>query len=162
MSCILDVSRNILPFIAQYFESLHLLAMLRCTCKEIHQDTRNFTLLYRIILQNVGWMNKTTGKQAFILNHQDIKEVQYINSSLLTYSEKIIAGFPRGHLVEGKTLFEKALTKYGSIQGICDAHIKRQKRRTEKFKAKFLAESLMVRCSLETLFYAMQNPPPPQ
>jgi len=105
-------------------------------------------------------MNKTVGKQAFILNHQDIREMNYVDSVSLTYAEKIIAGFPRGHLVEVINLFEKSLTKYGSIKGICNAHIKRQKRRTEIYKAKFLAQSQMVRISLQALIYAMQNSPP--
>ena len=74
MTSVLHLLRNILPLIAIHFDSLHFLAILRCTCKEIYQDTTNFTLLYRIVLQNVGWMNKTAGKQAFILNHQDIRE----------------------------------------------------------------------------------------
>ena len=157
MACFVELLRIILPLLAQNFESLNTIALLRSTCKEIYHDTTNFTLMYRNVLHNIGWVNKTLGKKNFVLNQQDMKEMEYINSSSLTFSELVIAGFPRGHLVESQALFEASLQKHGSVQGICVAYVKRQKRKEIYNAKKFLAREQQMRHSLEILIRAMET-----
>jgi hypothetical protein len=154
MSSFLYVLRIVLPLISRNFQSLHTLAILRTTCKQLCHDTQNFTQLYRIVLQNTGWMNKSLGKHAFVLTHQDIIDMEYVKSFSLTYLQKIVIGFPQGHLIKSTTLFERSLTKHGSIQGICAAYMKRRRRRE---KSKRSVWSGILRCSLQQLIRIIQN-----
>jgi hypothetical protein len=132
------VLNNVLPLIARHFYSLSTLAILRSTCKAIYEDTKEFTLLYRIVLQNTEWINKTKGKTIFILSHSDIRNIEYIDSTSLTYWQRFVNGHPRGHLVKRKALFERSISKYGSIHGICLAHIRREKRKSHQILKLFM------------------------
>jgi hypothetical protein len=125
----LSVLQHMLPLIARNFSSLHTLALLRRTCKDIYENTKDFSLVYRLVLHNTGWINKTIGKRAFVLSQLDICEVNYIDCSKLGYLMRFVNGFPRGHLVTRRKLFELSLTKHGSIDGICRAYMKREKKK---------------------------------
>jgi hypothetical protein len=132
MSSGVIVLNNVLPLIARHFHSLSTLAMLRSTCKAIYEDTKDFTLLYRIVLQNTEWINKSKGKTIFVLNHKDLRTIEYIDSVSLTYWQRFVHGNPRGHLVKRKALFERSIAKHGSIHGICLAYTKRERRKSQQ------------------------------
>jgi hypothetical protein len=125
----LSVLQNLLPIIAENFRSLSTLALLRRTCKDVYNNTKDYSLVYRVVLQNTGWMNKTHGKQAFVLSQHDVRLANYIDCSKLGYLLRLINGFPRGHLVTRRMLFALSLAKHGSVDGICRAHVKREHRR---------------------------------
>jgi hypothetical protein len=135
---------TVLPLIARSFYSLHTLSLLRQVCKYIYEETKNYTLVYRMVLKNTGWINKKNAMQAFVLSCKDLKRVGYIDCVTLSYYQKFVSGYPRGHLVPRRRLFEMALRKHGSVDAICKAHIKRVRRQTIMKAHRLFAKAVWI------------------